>query len=94
MLELGDTKLTVTIFHHVNQTKGVSEGGADGARRVGRKQVGGASKVRQTGTWDPLLKCCSVCTWTHFSRNKIQINDVGLKITVCMSSWSKFWTKI
>ena len=60
MLELGDTKLTVTIFHHVNQTKGVSEGGADGARRVGRKQVGGASKVRQTGTWDPLLKCCSV----------------------------------
>lgn len=37
MLELGYTKLTVTIFHHVNQIKGVSEGGEDGARRVGRE---------------------------------------------------------
>ena len=32
-----DTKLTATIFHHVNQTEGVSEGGADGARRAGRE---------------------------------------------------------
>ena len=32
-----DTKLTARIFHHVNQTEGVSEGGADDARRAGRQ---------------------------------------------------------
>ena len=47
----------------------------------------------ETG-WDPLLKCCNACTWTHFSSsNKIQRNYMGLKITACMRSWGKFWTQ-
>ena len=50
--------------------------------------------VRQTGTWDPLLQCCNACTWTHLSlSNKIQRNYMGQKITACMHSWGKFWTK-
>ena len=50
-------------------------------------------KVRQAGTWDPLLQCCNACTWTNVSlSNKIQRNHKGLKITACMCSWGKFWT--
>ena len=59
----------------------------------------------ETGwTWGPLLQClrqagpgalcCSAYTWTHVSSsNKIQRNYRGLKITACMCSWGKFWTK-
>ena len=37
-----------------------------------------------SGTWDPLLQCCSACTWTNvFPSNKIQRNSKGLKITAC-----------
>ena len=47
--------------------------------------------------WDrlgPGTLCCGACTWTHLSSsNKIQGNCKGLKITVCMRSWGKFWTK-
>ena len=47
-----------------------------------------------TGTWDSLLQCCSACTWTHLSSsNKIQRNQMGLKITACICSQGKFWTK-
>ena len=46
--------------------------------------------------WDRLgtgTLCCSACTWTNVSSsNKIQRNYKGLKITVCMCSWGKFWT--
>ena len=50
--------------------------------------------MRQAGTWDPLLKCCNACTWTHLSlSNKIQRNYMGLKIIACMCSWGKLWTK-
>ena len=50
--------------------------------------------LRQAGTWDPELPCCSACTWTHLSsNNKIQRNNKGLKLIVCMASWVKFWTK-
>ena len=50
--------------------------------------------VRLAGTWDPLLHCCNACTWTNLSSsNKIQRNYMGLKITACMRSWGKFWTK-
>ena len=41
-----------------------------------------------------MLQCCNACTWTHLSSsNKIQRNYMGLKITACMFSWGKFWTK-
>ena len=51
-------------------------------------------KVRQAGTWDPLLHCCNACTWKNVPQsNKIQRNYKGLKITACMYSWGKFWTK-
>ena len=46
------------------------------------------------GSWDPLLQCCNACTWTHLSlSNPIQRNCMGLKITACMCSWDKLWTK-
>ena len=42
----------------------------------------------------PGTLCCNACTWTHLSwSNKTQRNYMGLKITVCMSSCGKFWTK-
>ena len=44
--------------------------------------------------WDPLLQRCNACTWTNVSSSyKIQVNYKGLKITVCVHSWGKFWTK-
>ena len=49
----------------------------------------------ETG-WDlgPRTLCCSACTWTNVSSsNKIQRNYKGLKITVCMCSWGRLWTK-
>ena len=49
----------------------------------------------ETG-WDlgPWTLYCSVCTWTNASsRNKIQRNYKGLKITACMHSWDKLWTR-
>ena len=50
--------------------------------------------MRQVGTWDPLWQCHNACTKTHPSlSNKMQRNYMGLKITVCMHSWGKFWTK-
>ena len=60
----------------------------------GSEDLGKADVVlRQAGTWDPLLQCCNACTRTHLSSsNKIQRSYVGLKITVCMGSWGKFWT--
>ena len=34
------------------------------------------------------------CTWTHFSSsNRIQGNYMGLKVTACMRSYGKCWTK-
>ena len=50
--------------------------------------------MKQAGTWDPLLQYCRACTWTHLSSsNKIQINCMGLKITVYMPSWGKIMDK-
>ena len=50
--------------------------------------------LRQAGTWAPLLQGCSACTWTRLSSsNKRQRNYMRLKITGCMHSWGKFWTK-
>lgn len=50
--------------------------------------------MRQAGTWDPLLKCCNACTWTHVSSsNEIPRNCMGLKITACMHLEGKFWRK-
>ena len=50
--------------------------------------------MRQAGTWDPFLQCCNACTWTNLSSsNKIQGNYMGLKITACICSRHKFWTK-
>ena len=49
---------------------------------------------RFAGTWDPLLQCCSACTWTHLSSsNKIRRNCMGLKITACTRGWGKFWNQ-
>ena len=54
---------------------------------------------RQAGTWEPQRQGCSACTWTQLSSsNKIQKKTkpktcMGLKITMCMHSWGKFWTK-
>ena len=51
-------------------------------------------RLRQAGTWDPLLQSCSTWTWTHLSSsNKMQRNCMGLQITVCMRRWYKFWTQ-
>jgi len=51
-------------------------------------------RLRQAGTWDPLLQSCSTWTWTHVSSsNKMQRNCMGLQITVCMCRWYKFWTQ-
>ena len=37
---------------------------------------------------------CSACTWINvFSSNKIQRHYKGLKMTACMSSWGKLWTR-
>ena len=36
---------------------------------------------------------CSDCTCTHLLCDKIQINYMGLKITVCMHGWGRFWKK-
>ena len=37
---------------------------------------------------------CKACTWTHLSsNNRIQRNCMGLKITMCLHSWGKFWTQ-
>ena len=47
-------------------------------------------------SWDLELGalCCSACTWTNVSSsNKIQRNYKEIKITACMHSWSKLWTK-
>lgn len=53
-----------------------------------------SSYIRQVGTWDLLLQSCNACTWRIVSSsNKIQIKYKGLKITVCLCSWDKFWTK-
>ena len=42
----------------------------------------------------PGTLCCKTCTWTHLSsRCKIQRNYMGLKITVWMHLWGKFWTE-
>ena len=44
----------------------------------------------ETG-WVPLL---SSCVWTNVSlSNKIHRYSKGLKVTECMCSWSKLWTK-
>ena len=47
--------------------------------------------------WDrlgPGTLCFSACTWTHVSSgNRIQRSYKGLKITACMRSWGKFWTR-
>ena len=51
---------------------------------------------RHTGIWDlgSGIIYCSACIWTNlFSSNKIQRHYKGLKITVCMSSWGKLWTR-
>ena len=46
------------------------------------------------GSGTLLLQCCHACTWTHLSSsNRIQRNCMGLKITACMCTWGKFWTK-
>ena len=38
-----------------------------------------ALKLRQAGTWDPMLQCCSACTWTHLpTSDKIQRNCMEL----------------
>lgn len=50
--------------------------------------------MRQAGTWDPLLKCCNACTWTHVSSsNEIPRNCMGLKITACLHLEGEFWRK-
>ena len=49
----------------------------------------------ETG-WDlgPGALCCSACTWTNVSSsNKIEGNYEQLKITTCMCSWGKLWTR-
>ena len=47
--------------------------------------------------WDSLgpgTFCCNAWTWTNISSsNEIQRNYMGLKITACMHSWGKLWTK-
>ena len=48
----------------------------------------------QAGSRDFSLSCCNVCTWTQLSSSyKIQRNNIGLKITVCLGTWGKFCTK-
>ena len=44
------------------------------------------TQVRQAGTWDPLLQCLH-------RGNKTQRNYKGLKITACIYSWGKLWTR-
>ena len=49
----------------------------------------------ETG-WDlgPGTLCCRACTWTHVSLNhKTQRNYEGLKVTACMCSSGKLWTR-
>lgn len=42
----------------------------------------------------PATLCFSVCNWTNIScSNKMQINNKGLKITACMYSCGKLWTR-
>ena len=42
----------------------------------------------------PGTLCCNACTWTNISSSyKIQRHYKALKITACMRSWGKFWTK-
>ena len=42
--------------------------------------------LRQAGTWDPLLQCL------HLGKRLLEQQNKGLKITVCICSWGKFWT--
>lgn len=42
------------------------------------------------GPGDPLLQCC---TWTNFSSSNETQRNCGVEIIMCISSWSKFWTK-
>ena len=57
-----------------------------------------ASGIWLSWWWDrlgPGTLCCSVAmrAWDkHLLSNKIQRNYKGLKITVCIRSWGKFWT--
>ena len=66
-----------------------------GAQRISwRVGCGVREKKRKWARLGPVTLCCSACTWTNVSwSNKIQINYKGLKITVCMCSWGKLWTK-
>ena len=47
--------------------------------------------LRRAGTWAPLLQRCTSTPLS--SSNKIPRNSMGLKITACLCSWGKFWTK-
>ena len=41
-----------------------------------------SESLRQAGTWEPLLQCCSAYAWTNLSSsNKIQRNYMRLKTT-------------
>ena len=46
------------------------------------------------GTWDPLLQVLQ-CLFLNklLLQQQIQRNHMGLKITACLCSWDKFWTK-
>ena len=51
-------------------------------------------RLRQAGAWGPLLQCCNACSWTYLSSSyKIWRGYMELKITACMHSQGKFWTK-
>ena len=63
--------------------------------RWGNRSTNNSLHGNETG-WDrvPLLQSCNAYTWIHLSsRNKIQINHMGLKIALCMCRWGKLWTK-
>ena len=50
--------------------------------------------LRQAGSWNPLQQGCKTCSWTYLSWSyKTQRSYMGLKLAVCMHSWSEFWTK-
>ena len=50
--------------------------------------------LMQAGTWNALLQCYNASTWTKvFYSNKLQRKCKGLKITACMHSLDKKWTK-
>ena len=51
-------------------------------------------RLRQAGAWGPLLQCCNACSLTYLSSSyKIWRGYMELKITACMHSQGKFWTK-